>query len=101
MSRRASQSLALLLAAPLLIATFPAMAQSIQQQAIAMIVSDMVTEGFSQEISEQVADCFISRMTDDEVGTFLAAETLEAQQIAVAEMADTTQATLCAAEVLG
>ena len=88
------------LALTLLLAT-PAVAQSVQQQAAEIMVTDMVAEGFAPATSELVAQCFVSRMTDAEALSFIAADTLEAQQIVVAEMADTTQATLCVAEVLG
>lgn len=78
----------------------PAFAQTAQEQAAEVMTADMVTEGFAPEVSETVAECFVSRMSDAEAEAFLAADGLEAQQDAVAAMADNLQAVLCVAEAL-
>ncbi len=78
----------------------PAFAQTPQEQAAEIMVTNTVAEGFSQDLSEQIAECFVSRMTDAEAEAFVAAEDLEAQQDAAAAMTDYAQAVLCVAEAM-
>ena len=82
-----------------LVAT-PALAQSVQEQANALMIASTQSAGFSEEVSTEIATCFTSRMTDAEATAFIAAADLAAQQVVVAEMADNPTALACAAEAM-
>lgn len=89
-----------LIAAGLLVAASPVVAQTAVEQLSTTIVTDTVAVGFSEEQAEAIADCFTSRMTEDEATTVLATTDQQAQQLALAQMENYDAALACTAETM-
>ncbi|GAB5448620.1 hypothetical protein [Gymnodinialimonas sp.] len=85
----------------LLLAAFPALADTSVEQLHGQIVTDTVGAGFTEAQAQAIATCFTSRMTEAEAEAVLADSELEAQQQALAQMADYDQALACTVETLG